>query len=33
MVTFELFGDRIIWPYFCGLVAALYFEPKKAAVI
>jgi hypothetical protein len=33
MVTFELFGDRVIWPYFCGLVAALYFDPKEAAVI
>jgi membrane protease YdiL (CAAX protease family) len=34
MVTFELFSNRVIWPYLFGLVAALYLEPKqKVAVI
>jgi membrane protease YdiL (CAAX protease family) len=33
MVTFELFGDRIIWPYFCGLLATLYLEPKRKVAV
>jgi membrane protease YdiL (CAAX protease family) len=29
MVIFELFGNRVVWPYFCALLVALYFEPKQ----
>lgn len=29
MVAFEVFGGLIVWPYFCGLLAALYLEPKQ----
>lgn len=32
MVTFELYGNLIVWPYFCGLLATLYLEPKRKVI-
>ena len=32
MVIFELFGNLVVWPDVCGLLVALYFEPKQISL-